>query len=83
MGHLIAGIDVLREEEGATVAQYSSLVGTEVEVLYHAWNLALRASGKLLHDSGTFIILEQHFDRTNTKYRLKLPYDCIIKIEQN
>ena len=65
------------------MAQYSSLIGTRIEVAYRAWGLDLRASGILLYDSGTFIILEQHFDPTNTQYQLKLPYDCIIKIEQN
>jgi hypothetical protein len=80
LGHLIARIDV--GGGGATVAQYSSLIGINIEVLYHAWGLDLRAFGILLYDSGTFIILEQHFDRTKTKYQLKLPYDCIINIEQ-
>ena len=82
-GHLIARINAVREEEWAAMAQYSSLIGTSVEVAYRAWGLDLRASGTLLYDSGTFIILEQHFDSTKTKYQLKLPYDCITKIEQN
>lgn len=71
------------EGGGAAVPQYSSLIGTRIEVAYRAWSLNLRASGNLLCDSGTFIIVEQHLYRTNTKYQLKLPYDCIIKIEQN
>jgi hypothetical protein len=65
------------------VAQYSSLIGTSIVVAYRACGLNLGASGILLHDSGTFIIVEQHFDPTNTKYQLKLPYDCIVKIDQN
>jgi hypothetical protein len=81
-GHLIALMDGT-EGGGAAVAQYSSLIGTSIAVAYRAWSLELRASGNLLHDSGTFIIIEQHSERTNTKYQLKLPYDCIITIEHN
>jgi hypothetical protein len=82
LGHLIALIDCTGGR-GAAMAQYSSLIGTSIDVAYRAWSLDLRASGKLLHDSGTFIIIEQHLERTSTKYQLKLPYDCIIRIKQN
>jgi hypothetical protein len=84
LGHLLALMDCT-EGGGAAVARYSSLIGTGIEVVYRAWNLDLRTSGKLLRDSGTFIIVEQHLEqeRSIRNYQLKLPYNCIIKIERN
>jgi hypothetical protein len=66
------------------MAQYSSLLGTGIEVLYRFCCIDLRASGRLLSDSGTFVIIEQHLDHGGSVrvYQLKLPYNCIIKIEQ-
>jgi len=66
------------------MAQYSSLLGTGVEVAYRFCCTNLSASGKLLSDSGTFVIIEQHLDQDGSirVYQLKLPYDCIIKIER-
>lgn len=66
------------------MAQYSSLLGTGVEVAYRFCCTNLSASGKLLSDSGTFVIIEQHLDQNGSirVYQLKLPYDCIIKIER-
>jgi hypothetical protein len=67
------------------MAQYSSLLGTYIEVIYHFWDLNLRASGKLLSDSGSFIIVLQDGDQDgcNPVFQLKLPYDCITKIERS
>lgn len=66
------------------MARYSSLLGTGIEVVYRYWCIDLRASGKLLNDSGTFIIVAQHLDQDGSirVYQLKLPYDSIIKIER-
>ena len=66
------------------MARYSSLLGTGVEVVYRFCCIDLSASGKLLSDSGTFVIIEQYHDQNGSirVYQLKLPYDCIIKIER-
>ncbi len=66
------------------MARYSSQLGTGIEVVYRSCSIDLRAFGKLLSDSGTFIIVEQHLDQDGSirVYQLKLPYDCIIKIER-
>ena len=66
------------------MARYSSLLGTGIEVVYRYWNIDLRVSGKLLSDSGTFIIVAQHLDQDGSVrvYQLKLPYDCIIQVER-
>jgi len=66
------------------MARYSSLLGTGIEVVYRFCCTNLSASGKLLSDSGTFVIIEQHLDQNGSirVYQLKLPYDCIIKVER-
>lgn len=62
------------------MARYSSLIGTKIEVAYRDWGLDLRACGKLLRDSGSFIIVEQDLAQPSAKYQVKLPYDCIVRI---
>jgi len=66
------------------MARYSSLLGTGVEVAYRFCCTNLSASGKLLSDSGTFVIIEQYDDQNGSirVYQLKLPYEFIIKVER-
>ena len=66
------------------MARYSSLLGTGIEVVYRYSGMDLRASGKLLADSGTYIIVEEHVDEDGSsgEYPLRLPYACIVKIDR-
>jgi hypothetical protein len=66
------------------MARYSFLLGTGIEVFYRFHGIALCACGKLLRDSGTFIIVEQRLARNGSSpvHQLKLPYDCIIKVRE-
>ncbi len=67
------------------MARYSSLLGTSIEVVYRFFDVDLRAFGKLLGDSGTYIIIERHLNQDGSVRvcQLSLPYDHILKIERN
>ena len=67
------------------MARYSSLLGTSIEVVYRFFDVDLRAFGKLLGDSGTYIIIERRLDQGGSirVCQLRLPYEHILKIERN
>jgi len=67
------------------MARYSSLLGTSIEVVYRFFDADLRAFGKLLGDSCTYVIIERRLDQDGSVRvcQLRLPYDYILKIERN
>jgi len=69
------------------MARYSSLLGTGIVVVYRFFDVDLRAFGKLLGDSGTYVIIERRLiqdpDGSVRVSQLKIPYERILKIERN
>jgi hypothetical protein len=67
------------------MGRYSSLLGTSIELVYRSFGVDLRTSGKLLSDSGTYIIIELSLDHEERLHvcRLKLPYDCIVRLNES
>ncbi len=67
------------------MARYSAFLGRKVDVHYRAGDICLPASGTFVADSGRSIFLEQRFDQRGTQrtFRWEVPYQCIIRIEQN
>jgi hypothetical protein len=62
------------------MARYSSPLAICIEIVYNFCNIDPCASDKILSNSGTFTIVEQHSDQNGSirVYLLKFPYSCIL-----
>ncbi len=65
------------------MAQYFTLLGRRVEVLYRAGDILLPATGTLVADSGRSIFLEEHFSQHGKEktFRWEIPYQSIVGLE--
>jgi hypothetical protein len=66
------------------MAQYSSLLGSRVEVHYRAGGMVLSATGTLAADSGKSIFLEERFgpQQQLKTFRWEIPYQAIVRLSE-
>lgn len=66
------------------MARYSGLLGRQIEVIYHAGDILLPATGNLAADSGNSVFLEGSYEHQGDvkTFRWEIPYPCIVQLKE-